>query len=867
MTQETRVIANKLVWQQDQNAANAVIQSNKAIAGSLAPIKQQADLAYDAMVKSRGALADIRQAADAAYAARVQQLESEQQASAASVSALQKQAAEVQDLTDLYKGLEDQAAGAQKTIHDIGLQSSATKQLEPAFGTLPGEGDTVSSSGASSGLRGIRQGLIALPGVGFQSPLVVGLRGVEAIADKTGASLLQLGVAGGLAGAALIAIKLIFDQFTQTIANAKKQLDGALSAQTNYYNALANSTSDQVREQIAGLERVRDAQRQQLSELQNAVDSAFKQLQSQFGDAGARALIASGQTPFNQLQAQLDDLNKQYTDNDQTITRLTQGLENNAFAANDARDAEEKLQKTREDSAHALNQLYEQEASTRQSLAALRRTGADELANFFDSASHVSHNLTDQVNAVLDSDNDRATLIRNFLLPALAKEDQSLQVVKDQTHAYNVELDQLTEKDKLIVQAVLPVVQARQDELDALKADKEYSDALNDSLQDINKTQVDLADASQKTADALDAVKQAETDHAAKLLDIQATYDDAAATALTKKNEQLAKIDANAAERALQQRENDNLTIEQLVSRGQIAEAQYTIRQQAVKRQQDERQIQQQKTDAQKSYDDQLKAARDQNTKLLQSEQERYDKELADRQKAYNKALEDQQALNNRLQELRSQNAFLDQYWTGVVTAAYDKLRNAQSQLTDSTNASVSAVINNIQRLNAASGASGGSSTPFGYSFGQSAGSLLSSIAQTLSKTINNVGNLAPNGAPYQQPLFYSGFKESAGTSTPLPPVTGTAGGGGKVYLFDTPSYNTRPGLYLSKVPEYHIPAADFNRMNMVGGGSPVIFNIDARGSTISESEWQRRLEPVKADVIQKLTERNNRVRQKTGGV
>lgn len=230
------------------------------------------------------------------------------------------------------------ALTAQKNvIHDIGVQMKDIP--EPSLSSIvPGLGEKGGgvAGGVAGGLRGVRQAAIALPGVGFQSPLVVGLRGVEALADKTGASLLELGASGAIAGTALVAFAVVFKDFMKDLDNAKKLLEGALGAQNTYYEALAKSTSEQVREQLAALTAVRDAQKLQIAELQNAIASAFAQEQAQFGDAGARALNASGKSASAILTTQLDELNKSFVANDFSVTRLTQGLESNAFAANDA---------------------------------------------------------------------------------------------------------------------------------------------------------------------------------------------------------------------------------------------------------------------------------------------------------------------------------------------------------------------------------------------------------------------------------------------------------------------------------------------------------------------------------------------------
>jgi hypothetical protein len=703
-------------------------------------------------------------------------------------------------------------------IRDLGDLGNDIRDLpEPNLSSIvPG----LSESGGSqvgNAIGNIRQAAIALPGVGFQSPLVVGLKGVEKLADSTGASLLELGAAGAIAGAALVAVKLAFDEFTKTIEDGKKLLTGALGAQQNYYTALATMTTKQVTDQVATLQRSRPLLEAQIGETQNALDSAFQQAQSQFGDVTARALDAAGKLPTAQLRTRLEDLQGQLQENIQTTARYEQGLKSGAFTVNDLRAAEEALTAAREKEyarqQEANKKGFDSIAQQNAQLAELRRSGT-----------------SDQVKAELAANIDRQAIIQNYLIP-------NYRLIGLSTTQLAAEFGNLTTVDDELRNSVLPVIKAREDEIAATKLQKEASDALNNTLQDINKTQVDLGKAADKTNEAYKALQQTTVDHNAKLADIQAQYQQSQQSALMKKNDQLLKIDQHAAERALEQRENDNFSILQAVARGDIASAQATLAQQRIRDTQAQRQVQQQKDDAQKAYDDQSKAAQQQNAKLLDSENDRYAKERQQRQDAYNQALQDQQALINRLASLRAQEAFQAAYYANTVSGAAAQASNGVAVLSNALTSLANSFISTAQRMTSqASGMSGGSSL----------GSLQGTRYPSGVHSQNPIGSAFVND---QLSLFYAAYN-------------GTGGGGSRG--FSASSYATgtdfvpQDMLAFIHRGERIIPASENNGMS---GG--VTVNVDARGSTIPQAQWEEWSERTATRTVQALTDRNNRVNRK----
>lgn len=158
-----------------------------------------------------------------------------------------------------------------------------------------------------------------------------------------GDGISKLGVAGIAGAGALAAVTLAQQEYNRTVEIGKRNLEGALSAQQIYYNAIQTLSSQQVQEDIAARQRSNELLRERIATLTGAINSAFQQAQSEFGDVAARALEASGQLPTSQLREELNSLQSELTANEQVIGLYTQGLADNRFAVQDAAAAAEQL--------------------------------------------------------------------------------------------------------------------------------------------------------------------------------------------------------------------------------------------------------------------------------------------------------------------------------------------------------------------------------------------------------------------------------------------------------------------------------------------------------------------------------------------
>lgn len=260
------------------------------------------------------------------------------------------------------------------------------QSVSPITGAA-GAGGTSSLNRFGSNLQRFGYNLRALPAIGPSEPIARISQSVGAGLAKTSASLASVGAAAGIAGVALAAVAVAFVKFNEGLEQNKRRLDAALAAQQNYYDAVQNLTSDQAREQIATLERTNEIIAAQIEETQRVMDDMFAAFVAEFGDAAAR--LFDNQSGVAQFRERLEDLQKQYNTNADTITRYTGGLETNAFAANDAEAAERALtaarvagaraagERARGDSAENREfiQLTQEQAQER--VASLRAEGED----------------------------------------------------------------------------------------------------------------------------------------------------------------------------------------------------------------------------------------------------------------------------------------------------------------------------------------------------------------------------------------------------------------------------------------------------------------------------------------------------------
>jgi hypothetical protein len=217
-------------------------------------------------------------------------------------------------------------------------------------------GSSLSVTGGGVGSRGGRAGnrlerigreIVGVPDIGPSTDIGQFLRLIGA----AGGSFATMGAALAIAGPAAVLLAVGIADFMKQIDSGKRILTAAIEAQKNYYEALENSTTEEATRQIDELTRRQTFLRQRIEETSGAVEQSFANSSAQFGDAATRIGDVFGLTPGSVLGTGLRDLQAEFLANEQTVTRLTQGLEANVFATNDAANAEERLLEARQRSA------------------------------------------------------------------------------------------------------------------------------------------------------------------------------------------------------------------------------------------------------------------------------------------------------------------------------------------------------------------------------------------------------------------------------------------------------------------------------------------------------------------------------------
>lgn len=519
----------------------------------------QANKQVEASIRSVGA-------ASSANALRFDTIE--QARAALGLSASQLGVAESAVTTELQRQLPlaERLAEAAKVRASAETGSAAALRAS-AFGGGGGNGN----QGLQRNLFNARQAAIALPGVGYQSPLTVGIRGLELVASRTGASVAGLAGFVGVLGVAMVGLAVVVENFTKGIEESKKVLTGALSAQDAYYKALGENTSAQVATQLDELKDRRDLLRQQRDETQAARDQAFALAQQlPGGDPLARALELAGLAPGAQLQEQLDKLNAEFTATDQTITRLQQGLESNVFAANDAAAAYEQLIETQVEGAQLVlraNQLTAEEREDRIGQLRSEFDILEELVHAEGTTYAARQQLTEQQQDI-GREIEALTSVTDSYADTLEREEAAKKALTDR----NDQIIDLVDQEVALREDLLEVQQKAADIL--AKREEDIADLREDAADKAAQREEDLgerrAEIAENSADRIAkierdanrsrqtaigerdayAYKQAEQRRADALED-QATADDKQLKNLQKQQEKAAKVESDGLEKRI----------------------------------------------------------------------------------------------------------------------------------------------------------------------------------------------------------------------------------------------------------------------------------------------------------------------------
>lgn len=399
-----------------------------------------------------------------------------------------------------------QAAESGLTAQTLTL--TAAQRAQAAFVTRAGQG------GAQQSLFNARQAAIALPGVGFQSPIVLGLRGAET-AVGAGVGLPVLGAAAVAAAPLIIGAAKAIEALGKDSEAAAERANTFADA---YTRALEAGTTAQVQElikrqklEIAIAQATQEALRAKAADAQSqlgnfldrtSADLAARLQQgaqdiglSQTGGDFSTVPAAESQEAYN---AQIEEQQKLIDQGNIALEAYNLVFGENILLTGDAADLQEKLLDNQKlilerDTERDLNGLKNQ-VDAQKMTAEERAKEVDQLQEFITVAELYRDTNT------LTEDAQRSLAIQ------LDDARDRTAALTETTLSYADVLDQLAKQEQLLSDQT-------DNYLDALEREGEVRDQIAQITQDIADTllekQQKLADVA---ADASDRIDQVEAD-------------------------------------------------------------------------------------------------------------------------------------------------------------------------------------------------------------------------------------------------------------------------------------------------------------------------------------------------------------------
>lgn len=596
MTQNTqRTATTRLNYVVDQSSLQAALAANKALLANVQSSQQ-------------GAAAS----AQMANATKVATVAIESQIS--TLDKLSKAFADV-GRQNTFDKLARQAAAGTISVNALAteLQSlgATDAQINQVANSIANLQTQAQKSGLESALFNVRQGLIALPGVGFQSPVTVGVRGAELAVSQLGLGVGALG-ALGLAAAATV---VVFNALTAETERVQQATKARLDVEKQVRESVIEATR-----QEALLQRERASQ--QLSFEQAELDR-LKNVRVDLTPVEA-ILAATSQTVFYLTQGagELRAYNEQMSEQELAVVAAQSALDawngligENATLTSDIVDnANRQLELDRLTSDERQRRMEQDERDVAILSALADQAGVGSAA----------YNLLHiQIDALIKDITDLSNVSVSYADILAAEEQQrknAEQTLKDLNEAMQREAE------------------ARQDLIDieqkAIDAQREAASKLQDALDDANEKRANSeADAEERrreiAADGAERRERIEADDAERRAEILKRFNRDYTNAV-------AERDALAAYKAKQTRD-DELDKQDKAHKKQLDEL--------------EKQLDKQYKAVQKSLDKQLRTIQDNYDRQVREIQQSLDKQLQALQKEHDRAEAD---LANSLQAQRT---------------------------------------------------------------------------------------------------------------------------------------------------------------------------------------------------------------------
>lgn len=329
------------------------------------------------------------------------------------------------------------------------------------------------------------------------------------VVKSLGGEVGVLATAGGLAVVAIGGIVLAAEAFKSELDTASKGLGDAVTQVDDYYKAIAKGTTDSLTAQLKADEIQQKIDQDKVNTLQNTYNAAHPQELT--GNTSAASAIFSGifsdiSSGGKQLNKDLEDSKKALDGTSNEIIALNKALGDGSLSANDAAEAEKKLQAARDATADKNIQIAQQTAQ-------LEATGT-------------SKGIQDRVSQIETE--------RKAITDQIATGELSVQ----KTDALNQRLRDLASEEERDTVVIEPLIKAREDEIAAIeRASKAVTDHA-DAVQKQEQSQVAIVDkynsavqtaedtaaqaritANQKLQDALVSAAQKASDAAEQALD------------------------------------------------------------------------------------------------------------------------------------------------------------------------------------------------------------------------------------------------------------------------------------------------------------------------------------------------------------
>lgn len=622
----------------DQQSVKAAADANAKVQVSFGGVQVAASAISAEFLKLNPQLAALVTQEQAAATAGQQLAQAQSSVSTSAsrlTSSLNSQKAPVQDLTALYKSLEDQARRAGQA-QDVAANSGQT---------LPGR--NIGGTGISSGFGTLRSlagaaGLVA--GNTQAGSTIAAFAGLASVLGPVGIGIAAVGVG----------LRLISDNADR----AAKAMEDTATAFAKVREAALKSTRADLQQQLSAAQDV-EQERKKVAKNANDALLAFVNDNPEFTyplTGIAMEWVSGLGGTLGGLQAEATNAEAALTSTQNEIAALTAVLGENGTAAYDATQAALAQ-------ANLALQIDEMTQAEREKEMAANLRQIDilsALANQAGAGTDTYTELRSQIEALL-TEYEQLAVTTGTYADVLEREKEAKDALIDSSDAINDGLKDIAAAAQDVRQAQEAVadIQAKLVEADA-EARQKSLELARDNDERVLEAQADAEEKrSEIAADAAERRQEIETDDAERRAEILKRFN-------TDYSSAVASRDALSAHKAKQTRDEE-LDKQSKAYRKQLDQL--------------DKQMEKQLAAVDKALDKQLRNIQKQFERQQASIDDAYNKQYRNLQDSLNEALAAEQFANNRLESLRSENASRAEYWAGVVETANKRLADSHAAL------------------------------------------------------------------------------------------------------------------------------------------------------------------------------------------